>query len=95
MIMGMEKEDVLLGLHKEMAMSMRVNYYPACSKPVQVLGLSPHSDASSITILLQDDYVTALQIRHDGGYVGPCKTRTNSLVVNIGDVVEVLSDTTF
>lgn len=87
LIMGMEK-DSLLGLHEEMTTILRVNDYPPCSMPDQVMGLSPHSDATSITILMQDDDVTGLQIRHDGGWV-PVKPIPNSLVVNIGDVMEV------
>lgn len=67
---------------------MRVNYYPPCSVPDQVMGLSPHNDANSITVLMQDDEVTGLQIQHNGGWV-PVKPIPNSLVVNIGDVMEV------
>ncbi|KAF9612769.1 hypothetical protein IFM89_003779 [Coptis chinensis] len=66
--MGMEKE-ALLAMHKEVMQSLRVNYYPTCSMPDRVLGASLHSDTSSITILMQDDDITGLHIRHDGGAV--------------------------
>ncbi|KAK1354694.1 ACC oxidase [Heracleum sosnowskyi] len=52
------------------------------------MGSSQHSGTSSITILLQDDGVDGLQINHNGGWV-PVKPIPNSLVVNIGDVMEI------
>ena len=88
--MGMDKGS-LLKLHKELLQALRVNYYPPCHKPDKMLGISPHSDTSTITILMQDDDVTGLQIRHQEGWV-PVEPVPNALVVNIGDVIEVLHD---
>ncbi|KAK2972336.1 hypothetical protein RJ640_014394 [Escallonia rubra] len=90
LIMGMER-NALFELHEEMSMLLRVTYYPTCCMPDQVLGLGPHSDASSITLLAQDDDVTGLQVLHDGGWV-PVKPIPNALVVNIGDVMEIWSN---
>jgi isopenicillin N synthase-like dioxygenase len=56
-----------------------------------VLGVSPHSDTSTITLLLQDDDITGLQIRHREGWV-PVKPIPNAIVANIGDVIEVFYD---
>lgn len=75
-------------LHGELMQIIRNNYYPICPRPDLVLGLSPHSDSNSITILLQDE-VTGLQIRHHGGWV-PITPMPNALLVNIGDCIEVL-----
>ena len=86
--MGMQKQ-VLLGLHKELLQVLRVNYYPPCSTPEKVLGLSPHSDTSTITLLMQDDNVCGLEIRQKGGWV-PVAPISDALVVNVGDVIEVL-----
>ncbi|KAH7548126.1 hypothetical protein JRO89_XS14G0071100 [Xanthoceras sorbifolium] len=58
-----------------------------CSRPELVLGVSPHSDASTITLRLQDDEITGLQIRHKQKWV-PVKPIPNAIVVNIGDVIE-------
>ncbi|KAM7493161.1 hypothetical protein LguiB_027770 [Lonicera macranthoides] len=91
LIMGMEKEEGLLELQKELQISMRVTYYPTCSSPNKVLGLSPHSDASSITIFMQNNDTVGLQIRHDGGWV-PVKPVPNSLIINVGDVLEMWSN---
>ncbi|KHN04712.1 S-norcoclaurine synthase 1 [Glycine soja] len=59
--------------------------------PEQVQGLSPHSDTSSITLLMQDDDVTGLEIRHQGGWV-PVNPIPDALVVNVGDVTEIWSN---
>lgn len=87
-IMGLEKH-VLVGLHKEVLQGLRVNYYPPCNTPEEVLGLSPHSDSSTITLLMQDDDVPGLEIRHEGNWV-PVTPIPNALVVNVGDVIEVI-----
>ncbi|KAF3449159.1 hypothetical protein FNV43_RR09887 [Rhamnella rubrinervis] len=88
--MGMEKRT-LQKMHKEMLQALRVNYYPQCPMPDNVLGLSPHSDTSSITILMQDDNVSGLQIRHQREWV-LVKPIPNALVVNVGDVIEIWSN---
>ncbi|XVF55246.1 hypothetical protein PTKIN_Ptkin06aG0021800 [Pterospermum kingtungense] len=90
LIMGMEK-DSLHELHKQLVQAYRVNYYPACSKPDQVLGVSPHSDTSTISILTQEDDVCGLQIRHNNEWV-PVNPIPNALVVNVGDVIEMWSN---
>ncbi|XP_024519387.1 probable 2-oxoglutarate-dependent dioxygenase At3g111800 [Selaginella moellendorffii] len=38
---------------------MRVNYYPPCPQPDEVLGLSSHSDATIITVVIEDADVLA------------------------------------
>ncbi|KAK3034257.1 hypothetical protein RJ639_032192 [Escallonia herrerae] len=90
LIMGLEK-DALLGLHEEMRTLMRMNYYPLCCRHDQVLGLNSHTDVCTITILMQDDDVTGLQIRYNGGWV-PVKPLPNSLIVNVGDILEIWSN---
>lgn len=90
LLMGMERES-LKDIHGVMKLGIRMNYYPSCARPDLVLGVSPHSDASSLTLLLQDDEITGLQIKHKGIWV-PVKPIPNALVVNIGDVMEVLSN---
>ena len=92
LVLGMDRGS-LLELHKELVQGLRLNYYPPCHMPDKVLGLSPHSDTSTITTLMQDDDVTGLQIRHPEGWV-PVEPIPNSLVVNIGDVIEVFFRTT-
>ncbi|KAK9096242.1 hypothetical protein Sjap_021739 [Stephania japonica] len=69
--------------------SMRMNYYPPCPEASKVLGISPHSDATGLTILLQLNQVDGLQIRHDGTWL-PVKLLPGALLVNIGDIIEVI-----
>ncbi|CAN6581270.1 unnamed protein product [Malus baccata var. baccata] len=89
-IMGMEK-DTLLGLHKELFQTLRVNYIPPCCRPEKVLGIRPHSDVTTITVLMQEDSVIGLQIRKDGQWV-PVKPIPSAFVVNVGDVIEIWSN---
>lgn len=37
---------------KDIGQVMRINYYPPCPQPEQVIGLNPHSDAGALNILL-------------------------------------------
>lgn len=57
--------------------------------PDKVVGASPHSDTTTITILMQEDNVTGLHIRKEGQWV-PVKPIPNALVVNVGDMIEVI-----
>ncbi|CAM0943421.1 unnamed protein product [Alopecurus aequalis] len=73
--------------------TMRMNYYPPCAEAHvdRLLGLSPHSDAVGLTLLLQVGSVPGLQIRRNGGWV-PVMPLPGALVANVGDVVEVLTN---
>ncbi|TVU44226.1 hypothetical protein EJB05_03662, partial [Eragrostis curvula] len=74
------------------AQSMRMNYYPPCPQAHdKVLGLSPHSDAVGLTLLLQVSPVTGLQIRHKGEWI-PVTPLPGALIANVGDVIEVLTN---
>ncbi|KAE8680044.1 Protein SRG1 [Hibiscus syriacus] len=64
--------------------TIRINCYPPCELSDQVMELTPHSDATLITILLQLNDVDGLEIRKDGkwyrsiehcGTVHPVKER--------------------
>ncbi|RVW95250.1 Codeine O-demethylase [Vitis vinifera] len=71
--------------------AMRMNYYPPCPKPEQVIGLTPHSDSVGLTILLQVNEVEGLQIRKDGMWI-PITPLPNAFIVNIGDILEIFSN---
>ncbi|XP_074339879.1 protein LATERAL BRANCHING OXIDOREDUCTASE 1-like [Apium graveolens] len=88
--MGLQR-NTLLQEHKGISQALRINYYPPCSKPDQVLGISPHSDTSSITILLQEDHLHGLQIHHNDDWI-PVEPIPDALVINIGDVIEIWSN---
>ncbi|GAV60671.1 2OG-FeII_Oxy domain-containing protein/DIOX_N domain-containing protein [Cephalotus follicularis] len=70
---------------------VRMNYYPPCPQPEKVIGLSPHADGSGLTILLQVNEVEGLQIRKDGMWM-PVKPLPNAFIVNIGDMMEMITN---
>ncbi|KAL8091115.1 hypothetical protein AgCh_040279 [Apium graveolens] len=78
-------------LFEEGMQSMRTNYYPPCPQADQVIGLAPHSDATGLTILSQLNEIQGLQIRKDGNWI-PVKPLPSAFVINIGDVVEVVTN---
>ncbi|KAF6171665.1 hypothetical protein GIB67_042180 [Kingdonia uniflora] len=72
--------------------AVRMNYYPPCSRPDLVLGLSPHSDGSGLTVLQQAmGSSVGLQVLKDDKWV-PIQPNRNALVINIGDTLEVLTN---
>ncbi|KAK6917244.1 Non-hem dioxygenase N-terminal domain [Dillenia turbinata] len=78
-------------LFEEGHQSMRMNYYPPCPQPEKVIGLRPHSDAVGLTILLQVNEMEGLQVRKDGVWV-PINPLPNAFVVNIGDILEMVTN---
>jgi isopenicillin N synthase-like dioxygenase len=71
--------------------SMRMNYYPPCPKPDQVIGLTPHSDSVALTILLQLNQMNGLQIKNNGIWV-PVKPLPGAFIINIGDILEIVTN---
>ena len=79
---------------------LRLNYYPRCPTPVRPtgvdaaqgghLGVSPHTDAGAVTLLLQDQQA-GLEVFNANRWqvVEPLR---DALVVNIGDIVQVWSN---
>ncbi|TYZ64620.1 hypothetical protein PybrP1_008256 [[Pythium] brassicae (nom. inval.)] len=75
---------------------LRLNYYPVAPDPEQTMGVYQHTDPGALTVLLQDDDVTSLQVFHRGSqqwlFVPPIK---DTFVINIGDMVQVWSNDKF
>ncbi|KAF3434297.1 hypothetical protein FNV43_RR25400 [Rhamnella rubrinervis] len=69
----------------------RLNYYPPYPQPDKVIGLTPHSDASGLTILLQIGDVEGLQVKNNGKWI-PVKPLPNAFIVNIGDILEMITN---
>ncbi|KAI5072577.1 hypothetical protein GOP47_0012683 [Adiantum capillus-veneris] len=72
---------------------LRVNHYPRCQQPDLVMGLSPHSDGSAITVLLHDE-VEGLQVKKDGLW-WTVKPIPGALIVNMGDMMQLVSNGRF
>ncbi|XP_057832893.2 jasmonate-induced oxygenase 4 isoform X2 [Cryptomeria japonica] len=77
-------------LIKEPLLQLRINYYPPCPQPDLVNGLRPHSDGNLLTVLI-DDQVDGLQVRKGEEWftISPVP---GSLVVNIGDLLQIISN---
>ncbi|XP_044478797.1 protein SRG1-like [Mangifera indica] len=71
--------------------SVRLNYYPPCSEPEVVMGIVPHSDVSGITILHQVNGVDGLQIKKEGVWI-PLSILPEAFVINLGDILEMISN---
>nr|XP_011460382.1 PREDICTED: protein SRG1-like [Fragaria vesca subsp. vesca] len=69
----------------------RMNYYPPCKQPELVIGLNPHSDPVGLTILLQVNEMEGLQVRKDGRWT-PIKPLNNAFIVNVGDILEIVTN---
>lgn len=65
---------------------LRLNYYPRCKQPNDVLGSGPHCDPTSLTILQQD--YSGLQVFVDNQWQS-IPYNPQALVVNIGDTFRV------
>ncbi|CAD5329007.1 putative codeine 3-O-demethylase [Arabidopsis thaliana] len=78
----------------ELGQRIRLNYYPPCPEPDKVIGLTPHSDSTGLTILLQANEVEGLQIKKNGKWVS-VKPLPNALVVNVGDILEIITNSTY
>ncbi|XP_073157115.1 jasmonate-induced oxygenase 1-like [Henckelia pumila] len=87
-------EDYLqaaFGGEDNMSACMRVNYYPKCPQPDLTLGLSPHSDPGGMTLLLPDNDVSGLQVRHADEWV-TVNPVPGAFIVNMADQIQILSN---
>ncbi|KAJ7959175.1 1-aminocyclopropane-1-carboxylate oxidase [Quillaja saponaria] len=69
----------------------KVSHYPPCPNPELVNGLRAHTDAGGVILLFQDDQVGGLQILKDEQWID-VQPLPNSIVINTGDQIEVLSN---
>ena len=79
---------------------LRMNHYPLCDNPAPAdtptgasnghLGISHHSDAGAVTVLLQDGH-PGLQVENNGQWHTVSSER-GAIIINIGDVVQVWSN---
>ncbi|KVI10843.1 Isopenicillin N synthase [Cynara cardunculus var. scolymus] len=80
---------------KQSEVKVRVNYYPPCPRPDLAIGILPHSDASALTLLLEFGATSGLQVLKDNLWTTLQWPEDNSLLVNIGDLVEIISNGVF
>ena len=91
---------ILLSSFEQHTSYLRLNYYPTCDNPAPAssptvplygeLGISHHSDAGAVTVLLQDGN-PGLQVERHGEWF--CvEAGRGELIINVGDVVQVWSN---
>ncbi|KAG9448161.1 hypothetical protein H6P81_014289 [Aristolochia fimbriata] len=88
--LGLEAEEIS-NLFVDGLQNMRMSYYPPCPQPEQAIGLSPHSDASAITLLVQVNQVQGLEVKKDGKWVA-VEPLQDAFIVNIGDQLEIVTN---
>jgi isopenicillin N synthase-like dioxygenase len=98
--LGVPSNCLLAGFLPDHSSFLRLNYYPKCPRPERPegintpsnghLGLNHHTDAGTMTLLLQDSQ-PGLEVYRNGDWhlVEP---RRDALVVNVGDMVQVWSN---
>ncbi|PHT36643.1 hypothetical protein CQW23_24343 [Capsicum baccatum] len=84
-------EKEMRDLYTDGMQILRMNYYPPCPEPDRTYGLNPHSDSDALTILIHLNETEGLQVRKDDTWV-PVKPLPNALTVNIGDMMEIVSN---
>ncbi|XP_037491718.1 1-aminocyclopropane-1-carboxylate oxidase homolog 11 [Jatropha curcas] len=90
-----------LGLKPEYLKSIECNkgrttvchYYPACPEPDLAMGVTKHTDNTFLTVLVEDE-TGGLQVLHDNKWVD-VRPIPGSLVVNIGDLLQIVSNDKF
>ncbi|XP_044489503.1 1-aminocyclopropane-1-carboxylate oxidase homolog 4-like [Mangifera indica] len=96
LLMGLlcEGLGVESGRLKEMTFSegrvMVAHYYPYCPQPDLTVGITSHTDPGALTILLQGQ-VGGLQVKYGEEWVD-VKPIPGALVINIGDIFQILSN---
>ncbi|KAF7074597.1 LOW QUALITY PROTEIN: hypothetical protein CFC21_079441 [Triticum aestivum] len=91
-ILNLQEEEHLVNMIGDNSITQAIfNYYPQCPKPDHVLGLKAHTDGSIITVNFADAHAEGLQLLKNGVWYN-VPIVPNALVMNIGDIMEILSN---
>ncbi|KAI3469744.1 hypothetical protein Pfo_026407 [Paulownia fortunei] len=88
------KTDHLKNLECSQGHRLHCHYYPACPEPELAIGTTKHSDAGFLTILLQNQITSGLQVLYQGQWVD-IQPIPGGLVVNVGDLLQLVSNVKF
>ncbi|CAI9093880.1 OLC1v1029472C2 [Oldenlandia corymbosa var. corymbosa] len=83
----LEKE---VGGMEELILQKKINYYPKCPQPELALGVEAHTDVSALTFILHN-MVPGLQLFYEGKWI-TAKCVPDSIIMHIGDTIEILSN---
>lgn len=75
--------------------ALQLNSYPPCPDPAQAMGLAPHTDSFLLTVLHQVSSIHGLQVLKEGAGWLRVVPVEGALVVNVGDMLHVLSNALF
>ncbi|XP_030508626.2 protein SRG1-like [Cannabis sativa] len=89
-ILGIKNNEIS-NLFEDGMQFYSINCYPRCPEPEKVIGLTHHSDGGCLTFLLHVNQVQGLQVKKDGMWL-PINPLPNAFVVNIGDILEILTN---
>ncbi|KAE8646457.1 hypothetical protein Csa_015524 [Cucumis sativus] len=92
--LGITPEDIYWagpdGDFKTNNQAIRMNSYPVCPEPDDLIGLPPHSDTSALTILYQT--TKGLQVSMEGKGWVDVEPINGALVVQVGDMLHILTN---
>ncbi|XP_039121894.1 leucoanthocyanidin dioxygenase-like [Dioscorea cayenensis subsp. rotundata] len=88
-----EKLETEAGGMENILFQMKINYYPKCPQPNLALGVEAHTDVSHLTFIFHNN-IPGLQVYYDGKWV-TAKNVSDSIIVHIGDSLEILSNGLF
>ncbi|KAH6770048.1 2-oxoglutarate and oxygenase superfamily protein [Perilla frutescens var. hirtella] len=88
------KSELLENMECSKGHRLHGHYYPACPEPELAIGTTKHSDTGFLTILLQNQLVSGLQVLYEGQWID-IEPVSGGLVVNIGDLLQLVSNGKF
>ncbi len=88
--LGVARGTLETGFGQGHSSFLRLNFYPPCPEPEQHLGISHHTDAGALTVLLPDAQ-PGLEFQGEEGW-HTVQAQPGALIINIGDIVQVWSN---
>ncbi|CAN4095802.1 unnamed protein product [Withania somnifera] len=76
--------------------ALQLNSYPCCPNPNHAIGLAPHTDSLFLTVLHQTSNTNGLQFLKKGHeWIPISPVSGDALIVNVGDLLHILSNGEF